>query len=277
MSGLPYKLVNARHGRFLANPKDVYIGTSLIAYGEFSELETDMLRQLCRPGTTVVEVGANVGSHTVPLARHLGPTGRMIAVEPQPAIFQNLCANIALNGLGNVETLQKAFGASVSEAWIPRLNYAVQNNFGGISVMERPVEGQQDIKVDVVPLDSLNLEHLHLVKIDAEGMEIEVLKGAEKTIAAKRPLIYLENDRTEKSAALIQLLWAQDYRLWWHLPPLYNPNNWSQNQKNIWPGTVSVNMLCLPKETNANVGDLVEVTSENDFPLKKKRPAEGEG
>lgn len=268
MSNVSYKLVKARHGQFLVNPRDVYIGTSMIAYGEFSEIETKILLQLCRAGATVVEVGANIGSHTIPLAKKVGPSGRVIAIEPQPVIFQNLCANIALNNLGHVETLQKAFGAMVSSAWMPRLDYGSKGNFGGISVVTDPVDDKPYFKIDVARIDDLELKSLDLLKIDVEGMELDVLRGAEDTIAAQRPIIYLENDRREKSPDLILYLWKTGYKLWWHTPALFNLENYNKNHENMWPGIISLNMLCLPGEMPVKVSGMVEVKSEEDFLLK---------
>ena len=94
----------------LYNEHDIYIGRSLDLYGEFSEGECDVFRQLIQPGWTVLELGANIGSHTVFLAKRVGPSGRVIAFEPQRIVFQTLCANIALNNLLNVfQSVPKLF------------------------------------------------------------------------------------------------------------------------------------------------------------------------
>ena len=76
----------------------------------------------------------------------------------------------------------------------------------------------------------------------------------------------MENDRLEKSAGLIELLWRQDYRLWWHMPPLFNPGNFLGIAENIYPALVSVNLLCLPKEMQMPVEGLHEVTDANFHP-----------
>src|SRR6185295_9733823 len=96
-------LVRGRRGNFIASDNDIYVGRSLIHYGEFSEIEWQLLAHYCHPGHTVVEIGANIGSHTVSLSKAVGRAGRVIAIEPQPVIFQTLCANLALNCLLNVE------------------------------------------------------------------------------------------------------------------------------------------------------------------------------
>src|SRR5690606_28828206 len=100
--GIAYGLRQCRHGPMLFNKRDLYVGRSLATYGEFSEAEIGLFRQILRPGGVVVEAGANIGAHTVPLARMVGESGAVVAFEPQRLQFQLLCANLALNGMINV-------------------------------------------------------------------------------------------------------------------------------------------------------------------------------
>ena len=81
---------------------DAYIGRSLDVYGEYSEGEIDLFRQLLRPGDVAIDVGANIGALTVAMARLVQPGGAIVAFEPQRAIFDILCDNLRLNGLANV-------------------------------------------------------------------------------------------------------------------------------------------------------------------------------
>ena len=266
-------LVPGRHGRFLANRNDFYIGYALIRYGEYGELEGQFLASLIKPGDTVVEVGANIGSHTIPLAQKVGPQGSVIAIEAQPPIFHYLCANIALNGLFNVTTHACGCGAAQEVMVIPRVDYTAARwqNFGGVSL----TRGSQGIPVNVVPLDDLlaDILRLNLLKLDVEGMEGEVLEGASRTITRYRPRIYLENDRLEKSRALIEQLMAMDYRLWWHIPRLFNPNNYFGVLENEFGNAASFNMLCLPREEQTKVVGLTEITDASLHPNKMKPDA----
>lgn len=268
--GVSYKLVDTRHGRFLANPKDTYIGRALIDYGEFSELESQILLQLLPAGGTAVEVGANVGAHTVALARKAGTRGRIYAYEPQPVIFQNLCANLALNGLTNVYPHNQACGVAADRMRFPDINYGVMGNFGGVSLDMLP-DVETGMMIDIVPLDSLGLRRCDLLKIDAEGMEQPVLDGARGLINACTPILYVENDRVEQSAELIGTILQLGYRAWWHTPPYFNRDNFFKNPENAWPGVVSINMLCVPKTRKANITGLAEILSPDDRP-ERERP-----
>ena len=98
------RVKHCRYGPRAYLATDQYIGEALDRYGEFSEGEVELFRQIIRPGWTVVEIGAKIGAHTVFLAKATGSLGRLLACEPQRVIFQLLCANLDLNGLSHVET-----------------------------------------------------------------------------------------------------------------------------------------------------------------------------
>ena len=221
------------------NAHDAYIGRSLDLYAEYSEGEVDLFRQMARPGNVVVEAGANLGAHTVFFARHVGSTGRVIAFEPQRVIFQTLCANLALNSLTNVECYQQAVGDTPGMLLVPPLDYTQDNNFGGLA-LGGFTQGEP---VPVVTLDSLQLPRLNVLKIDVEGMEQSVLRGATETLARCRPILYVENDRADRSDDLIRLLDSLDYNLYWHMPPLFNPHNFAGNAVNVFGQIISKNMI----------------------------------
>src|SRR5688572_32765085 len=82
-----------RHGIFAYNTNDLYISRSMDMYGEWCESEVALLLQVLKPGHVVLDVGANIGTHTVALATHVTAAGTVYAVEPQRLTFQLLCAN----------------------------------------------------------------------------------------------------------------------------------------------------------------------------------------
>ena len=250
------RLKQCRHGPMLYLVADRYIGQSLDCYGEFSEGEADLFCRLVAPGWTVLEVGANIGAHTVALAKAVGPGGAVHAVEPQRVVFQILSANVALNALSNVYTHHAAMGRQAATITVPRIDYSAPGNFGGIS-LENAAQGD---RVPLIPADSLDLPRCDLIKVDVEGMEAEVIAGAARTIRRFRPVLYVENDREEKSAALIRQLFALGYRLYWHFPPLFNPQNYFGVAENLFAGTVSVNMLGVHASSPLKVEGFREIT-----------------
>ncbi len=271
------KLVRGRHGVFIANENDLYIGRALIQYGEFSEREWKLLRNYSRPGGIVAEVGANIGAHTVSLAQAVGADGRVCAVEPQPVLFQSLCANLALNCLLNVDAHNCGCGIGARDRSVPLIDYSAEGNFGGIDLREPDAGGS--VRVPMRPLDELveRYPRVDLLKIDVEGMEKDVIASAARTIQKFRPVMYVENDRRENQAELISAIAALDYRMWWHLPLLYNPVNYFENALDLYPGVCSINMLCIHRSVSdpGAVQGMQEVVDPQQDPVKAQNQFAG--
>jgi FkbM family methyltransferase len=216
-------------------PEDRYIGKGLDLYGEFSEGEVEVFRDFIKPDWTVLDIGANHGSHTV----FFGKTAKVVhAFEPQRILHQILCANVALNALTNVHTYQVAVGREAGSTNVPLVDYTQNNNFGAIPM------GDTGEPVSLVTIDSLNLD-CQFMKIDVEGMECAVIDGASATIRRCQPVIYTENDHNN-SGPLIEKLLSLNYQCYWHLPTYFNRDNYRGKTDSIWGNQVSVNMLCVP-------------------------------
>jgi len=261
-----YGASRCRYGQMVYPARDEYVGRSLALYGEFSEGEAEIFKAIVNPGDIVVDVGANIGAHTVLLARLAGKSGAVLAFEPQPVLFQTLCANLTINNIVNVRTERIGLGNRTQVLHIPSLDYGAKFNFGGLSL------GLVDegIAIPIKRLDAFGLQQCAFVKIDVEGMEHQVVEGGANTIYNLRPLMYMENDRKEKSPALIQLLLAMDYSLWWHLTPLFREDNFAGNTNNVFGGTGSINMLCVPNEKVEDsrrvlTADMIPITGPDDW------------
>jgi FkbM family methyltransferase len=249
-------LRQCRHGPMMYLRSDTYIGRSFDQYGEYSEGEVALFRDWLRPGDVALDVGANIGALTIPMARLVGPTGTVYSFEPQRIVFQILCGNVAMNELGNVQTLQWAVGHAAGTTKVAPLDYGAQYNFGGISL-----GGLKGEDVAVIAIDDINLPKLRLLKMDVEGMELNAIMGATATIERCRPILFIENDRVEKSTALLTQLFNSGYRLWWHKTPLYNSANFLRNPRNVFGNIHSFNVLGLPSEMSDVQLPLREITS----------------
>jgi len=273
MTGFPLidrgavRVKECRHGTFAYLTGDQFVGGSLDQFGEFSEGEVSVLRSALGPGGVAVDVGANIGALTVPMAALVGSSGMVVAFEPQRVVFQLLCANLALNGIHNVQALNAAAGSAPGVIEVPALDYEDHGNFGGITLAgglaPQPAVtlASPPDRVPVRPIDELALKRLDFLKIDVEGMEADVIAGAESTLARCRPTLLVENDREKKSPALIKALLDRKYRLFWHLAPLWRADNWRRNPANPWPGIVSINMIGVPTERPQAITGLREITS----------------
>lgn len=240
----PFPALKCKHGTFTFNPNDTFIGRSLQHYGEWCEFELDLLGTLIKPGDTVIDVGAYIGTHTVAFSKMVGPSGHVMAFEPQPRIFKMLEANLEANQASNVMMCRQAAGERVRSniliADLPPDN--VGFNFGAVPLSGPAAHG---ITTQIVTVDSLNLSP-SVIKIDVEGMEPEVIAGAHETIKRCQPILYLENNGDD-SAKVATALEAINYRAYWSIGPYFNPNNFFGNKVDIWPTVMpSVNLIAVP-------------------------------
>jgi FkbM family methyltransferase len=254
------RVAHTRHGLVMYNRFDRYIGRSIDRYGEFSMGEVELFEQAVKSGWTVIEAGANFGVHTLVFSRLVGPRGHVIAFEPQRIVFQALAGNMALNSLTNVDCRWAALGDKPGTINVPSINYGREENFGGLGLGKVPA-GVKGESVPLVTIDSLNLPRCEFLKVDVEGMELSVLRGAAETIRRLRPILYVENDRDELSPPLIEYLQSLDYNLYWHLPPFFNARNYYRNPANEFGNLISINMLCLHQSITANLSGLRKIDS----------------
>lgn len=232
---MPVRIVDSRHGRMMVEENDQYVGRSLIELGEYSEGQVALFRNLVSKDMVVVEVGANIGALTVPLARM---AQEVHAFECQRHAFHMLCGNVAMNELRNVRCYHLAAGAESKMIDVPVMDASVATNLGAFSV-DMPGERMDRVRMVKVEIPC------HFLKIDVEGYEAEVLKGAEAMIRDCRPFIYLENDRAEKSDALIDQVRSMGYVPYWHVSLLQGETNFNGCQRDIFGCCASFDMLCV--------------------------------
>ena len=185
-------VVRAPHGCFRLDLRDTIIARRLYLHGEFEPTECAYLASVLKPGMVVYDIGANLGYHTVLAARLVGPAGRVICFEPDPANYSLLTENIRLNRLTNVTSFNCALGATTGSLEM----HTSDSNFGDHRMYETQGEaGRRKHTVRIECLDELvRAEHLPLpdfVKLDVQGYEGRVLDGAINTISAERDLAIL--------------------------------------------------------------------------------------
>jgi FkbM family methyltransferase len=241
------KIKQCKHAKMAYLPNDIYIGGSIDAYGEQHETELSLLFQLVKEGDTVIDVGANIGTITIPLAKHVGKSGKVISFEPQSKLFELLSKNVELNELKNVEVNRKPVGRSSGlTTCVPELDYDAVHNFGSTNMQSENGEPLKTVCLDEfvekIPKPSL-------IKLDAEGMEDEILLGSKKLINWARPYINLEF--TDNHLAILHTLKGLDYQYRVFEPPVFNPDNVAGNKNNIFGrNLVSLNIVCWPSEKN---------------------------
>ncbi len=239
---------------------DEHVGRALDLYGEWAEGELELLSLFVKPGAVVVDVGANIGTHAVALAQKAGPSGAVFAFEPQRVVHQVLCANFALNGLLSARALHAAVGATPGGLRVPDIDYAVTGNFGGV-----PLGGWAEGEtVPVLTLDGFDLARCDLLKIDVEGMELDVMRGAERTLARLSPVLYFENNGPHGAPEAVKFLQTLGYSLHWHFSPFFRANNFAHSSNNVFGALVDANVLAVPPALHSAVGALAKVQGPDD-------------
>lgn len=164
--------------------------------GELWEPATLQISELLLDGIAqpvIIDIGANIGAYAVPMGKKiLARKGRLYAFEPQRMVFYQLCANLLSNNLTNCYARQMAIGDVDGHIEVPVLDILTEQNLGALSLDEE-IRAQQNMlsstisesdSVQIATLDTLNLPKANLIKIDVEGLELEVLKGGRHWLAS---------------------------------------------------------------------------------------------
>ena len=247
------------------NRKDIYQGKSFEHFGEYSEEEAILYKKFIKEGDSVFDVGANIGSFTTLFSRLTSKTGFVIALEPERHNFYTLCGNMAINNLTNVHCFQYALGENSGAINIPEYNHEEIQNHGGIQLNpEEKVETGYTVNLTTLDLISTP-KKCSFIKIDVEGMELNVLKGGKVKILNDKPYLYVENDRAEKSKDLIDFIKNElNYKIYQHNPAFFNQNNFYACREDIFikeMGTtfISLNLFCVPQEVEIKETDIAEL------------------
>lgn len=259
-------LLNARYGVMMVQEKDKVIGLSLRAYGEWAQHEIDFLLSFLQPGMVVVDVGANIGAHTLAFADKVGSTGHVISFEPEITNYHMLAGNVALNELQHVTTFNAAVGPEAGYCRVQRYDPAFEGNFG--MVRTDPEEERGTHVVRQMSIDDLNLQVCHLIKADVEGAELRVLSGATVTIERCKPVLYLEANQPDVVHRV--LAFVQDvlgYTAHWHVTPQFNAQNFNAEPMQLWPNAnPEFALVCTPPGMPAE--GLIPVVGADDDHVK---------
>jgi FkbM family methyltransferase len=166
----------------------------LFVYGYFEKDIRDYIAQSLAEGDIFVDVGANIGCFTLLASKLVGGQGRVLAFEPQAEAFGRLSANVQLNSLSNIELNNFALGAAAGEMKL----YSSGSDWSHCSSLHPSSWHNEQIfsTVKVVKLDDVlsqaSVKQVKLIKIDVEGGELDVLRGAENVLLEFKPRLLIE-------------------------------------------------------------------------------------
>ncbi len=202
------------------------MGQHLRKHDDFEQGEQAFLLQFLQPGMVVLDIGAHQGLYTLLASEKVGSSGQVFAFEPSPRELRRLRWNLLINRCRNVRVVPSAVGSHEGTAEL----FVCLGQETGCNSLRPPAVSEPVSKVQV-PITTLDryLERIgtnkvNFVKIDVEGAELEVLKGARRLLSDCRPLILCElaDVRTEPwgypSLEIYQFLAARGYR-WFSITP----------------------------------------------------------
>jgi len=201
------------------------IDLSIYLLGGFEPSTLRGYREFVELGDVTLDIGANIGAHTLPLACLVGPSGRVIAFEPTEYAYTKLRRNLELNPelARRVDARQTMLASSEGEA-MPEGIYSSWPLDGGDDLHERhrgrlkSTHGATRRVLDDV-VEELNLPRIDLVKLDVDGNELEVLRGARRSLRRFKPVLMLElapyvsDANPTEFDAMLELLWSENYAI----------------------------------------------------------------
>lgn len=256
--------VDGRWGPCTYFLKDEYVGRSVRNYGEYNPDETEKILDLVASvynfederSNVVLDIGANIGCISQAIVAH---GYNLHFFEPQPEVFE-VCSTNVLSTKSIVDrggyirstvSYKCALGSAPGIAKMPKVAYSDKGNFGGLGIGMNIGRGTYDVPVDTLDnkysLDKCTMK-VAFIKMDVEGFELEVLKGGTELIKRDKPVMYIEDDRSDKSYALRKYIREElGYWIEEHKPPLYREKNFFGLERNVWDKNyASHNIICRP-------------------------------
>ncbi len=184
----PYVLKTTNNLLLWIDPRqDHGVELSLHQTGTYEKGVLHFMQEYLKQGDTFLDIGANIGLMSLFASRLVGDTGRVLAFEAHPETALLLKNNLQRNAVSNIQVFDFALGSTRSQSYI----YNSTDNRGGASLIASSSQAQE---IEVYPLDDVVSEDVlpSMIKIDVEGFELEVLKGAESTILRSKPILIIE-------------------------------------------------------------------------------------
>lgn len=238
-------------GTFLTLTNDNAIGANIVQTGGWAQKDVRLFETHIKPGMSVLDVGANLGHHTVVFSKLVGKSGRVFAFEPQTPIFRLLAANAAINGCLNAELLQCGVGETDGFLHLYPISYDQRANFGALGIDPSPETRDAQRQGQCIPVVALDgflqrvepaLKSCDFIKIDVQSYELFVLRGAIQLLKKFRPKLFLEIApfwmmKKYDYREIYSLLWSLGYQIDHPSDPCVSPGKikeWSGRENEEW-------------------------------------------
>lgn len=234
------------------------IDLAIFLFGVFERRTLLACRRHLRTGDIAIDVGANIGSHTLPLARYVGSNGRVFAFEPTAFAHRKLLENVALNPLLAaritveqimlVDSSERALAPQLYSSWPLATTAPVHAKHLG-RLMD--TEGARAVSLDEY-LESARVQSVALIKVDVDGHECSVLRGALGAIARFRPVIVMEiapyvlGEAGHDLGDLVEIVASLGYELRDQRTEAILPSH-AQGLRALIPEGAGINVVALPR------------------------------
>lgn len=247
----PVKLTHRKHTFSLfISPNNGFIDRHIFLYGVYEPFMLDLFSVYLKPGQTFVDIGANIGQHTMYAASIVGETGSVHAFEPIPTIYRQIEDSVKENhfekiihihncALGKTEATEKLF---------------ISKNVGGSSLVNDD-DTKETITVHIKNGDKelSGISKIDVIKIDVEGYEYEVLTGIKQTLLVHKPVLFLEfsgsfydKQRKGNGAKILKLLRECNYSLFDIEDEMKKITDDTKFDETISKLRKQTNLLCIP-------------------------------
>lgn len=225
-------------GEFIVYRNDSIVSQAIALYGEYSFAEISIMSRYLDQQSLYVDIGTNIGYHAVAVNHFVGCN--VIGFEPHPNHFAVIAHNVKDK---NILVYNAAASNKTGTIHIADFDETQLGNYGEVS------KDSDGIEVQSIKLDDLNLDDCTVIKIDVEGHELNVLKGASKTIKKFRPVVFFEALKENNWEECREFLASKDYKTYWvvcKVRPLHT--TYKETELNPFNDTASFNILAVPIE-----------------------------
>jgi len=240
------RMVMSKYGPMLFFKYDDPIGTCLTLYGEWAEQEFDVISQLVTPTTNCIDIGSNIGTHSVWLSKKC-KNGVVFSIEPQFYIFNFLTTNLMLNDCLNCFPL-KAFISNVDSKFIgapimgpssDKYNYGEYN----INLCSKINDGIPTQAIRLDDIEYMRKYDIGFIKMDCEGTETDVFTSGHNILTKNKPNLYIEHNGVNGHQSVVDILNEYGYNCYWHVYPKHNIDNHNKFNQNIYLHEHEMNLI----------------------------------
>ena len=235
-------ITDSRLGQFLVYKNDTIISKAIDMYGEYCHAEVEILKNyLPNESTQYVDIGTNIGYHLV--AVHQATNCNALGFEPNLKHFA--VASYNSREYSKIQIINAGASDKKSQFILKDFDPTQNTNYGDIHITE-----DDGIKVNVITLDSVQLDSCHVIKLDVEGHEFEALQGCTKTISRFRPVIMYEAMEWDVWNKCYEFLDDRKYKQYWvscKTKPI--AETFKPSDENPFGDSTVSNILAVPSES----------------------------